>query len=288
MRATFFGAKQRKGVRASVFKNAQSFTSYYYPVQSESIWYDDGDDLSITLLFKEEEHAVKFQDFLTMWYIENPIVVKSKDVSVEEELKVMYVEECKLRRVFLHHCDPKGSESPIQSLGEFLDDHSSVSASAVSSSDPMAQFQSIEKPGLFRFCKPYRMHIKSKAEFPNLANEESNMLVGTWTPFHQFFDGLRTEDDIPQIAIRPLPEGKIETVMVGEPSQKRQRVDLSLEFRHADAAKIMAENLKVGSVKLSDKAWKTSVYVPNAEIFCDCLKWKYEQTTKVWQNMDED
>jgi len=102
VRATFFGAKQRKGVRASVFKNAQSFTAYYYPVQSESIWYDDGDDLLITLLFEEKEHAVKFQDFLTMWYIENPIVVKSKDVSVEEELKVMYVEECKLRRVFLH------------------------------------------------------------------------------------------------------------------------------------------------------------------------------------------
>jgi len=114
VRATFFGAKQRKGVRASVFKNAQSFTAYYYPVQSESIWYDDGDDLSITLLFKEEVYA---QDFLTMWYIENPMVVKLRDVSVEEELKVMYVEECKLHQVFLAHYDPEGSDSPIQSMG---------------------------------------------------------------------------------------------------------------------------------------------------------------------------
>ena len=89
---------------------------------------------------------------------------------MEEELKVMHVEECKLRRVFLAHYDPKGSDSPIQSLGEFLGDHSSVSASAVSSSNPMAQFQSIEQPGLFRFCKPYKMNIKSKADFTNLAN----------------------------------------------------------------------------------------------------------------------
>jgi len=165
----------------------------------------------------------------------------------------------------------RGLTLPFKAWGEFLGDNlsvsaSAVSASAVSSSNPMAQFQSIEQPGLFRFCKPYKMNIKSKADFPNLANEKSNIgiLVGTWMPFHQIFDGLRTEDDIPQIAIRPLPEGEIETVMVGDPSQKRQRVDLSLEFRPADAAKIMAENLKVGSVKLSDTVWKTFFYVPNA------------------------
>jgi len=110
------------------------------------------------------------------------------------------------------------------------------------------------------------MNIKSKADFPNLANEKSNILVGTWMPFHQIFDGLKTEDDIPQVAVRPLTEGEIETVMVGELPQKRQRVDLSLVFRHADAAEIMAINLKVGSVKLSDTVGKTFFYVPNAEI----------------------
>ena len=94
LRATYFGAKQRKGIRASVFKNAQTHNAYYYPVESKSIWFDDGDDLKITLLFKEKEHAMKFQNFLTMWYIENLMAVKSKDVSVEKELKVMYVEKC--------------------------------------------------------------------------------------------------------------------------------------------------------------------------------------------------
>ena len=98
------------------------------------------------------------QDFLMMWYIENPVVVKSKDVSVEEELKVMYVEVCKLHRVFLAHYDPEGSDSPIQSLGEFLGDNlsvsaSAVSASAISSSNPMTQFQSIEQPVLFPFLQ---------------------------------------------------------------------------------------------------------------------------------------
>ena len=75
--------------------------------------------------------------------------------------------------------------------------------------------------------------------------------------------------------------------MVGEPPQKRQRVDLSLEFRDAVAAEIMAKNLKTGSEKLSDTVWKTSVLVPKAEIFCDCLKWKYEQTTTLWHESDE-
>lgn len=136
----------------------------------------------------------------------------------------------------------------------------------------MAQFQSIEKPELFRRCMPYKLHLKSQAIFSNLATVESNMLVGSWTPLRQFLDGLRTEDDLPQLAIKPLTKDEFEAVMVGGPPQKRQRVDLSLEFRDAVAAEIMAKNLKVGSEKLSDTVWKTSVLVPNAAIFCDCLK----------------
>lgn len=75
--------------------------------------------------------------------------------------------------------------------------------------------------------------------------------------------------------------------MFGEPPQKWQRVELSLEFRDAVAAEVMGKNLKTGSEKLSDTVWKTSVLVPNAEIFCDCLKWKYEQTTMLWREIDE-
>ena len=59
------------------------------------------------------------------------------------------------------------------------------------------------------------------------------MLVGSWTPLRQFLDGLRTEDDLPQLAIKPLTKDEFEAVMVGGPPQKRQRVDLSLEFRDA-------------------------------------------------------
>lgn len=201
------------------------------------------------------------------------MVMKSKDVSVEKELKVMYFEKCKLCRVFFSNYDLDGSDSLIQALGEFLG-HPSASSdvSDISSSDPMAQFQSIEKPELFRRCMPYKLHLKSQAIFSNLATVESNMLVGSWTPLRQFLDGLRTEDDLPQLAIKPLTKDEFEAVMVGGPPQKRQRVDLSLEFRDAVAAEIMAKNLKVGSEKLSDTVWKTSVLVPNAAIFCDCLK----------------
>ena len=117
VRATYFGAKQCKGIRASVFKNAQAHNAYYFLVQSKSIWYDYGDDLKITLLFKEEQHAMKFQGFLTMWYIENPMVVKSKYVSVEKELKVMYVEKCKLCRIFFSDYDPVGLTLPFKPWG---------------------------------------------------------------------------------------------------------------------------------------------------------------------------
>ena len=85
-----------------------------------------------------------------MRYIENPMVMKSKDVSVEKELKVMYFEKCKLCRVFFSNYDLDGSDSLIQALGEFLG-HPSASSdvSDISSSDPMAQFRALRNLNFF-------------------------------------------------------------------------------------------------------------------------------------------
>ena len=54
--------------------------------------------------------------------------------------------------------------------------------------------------------RPYRCHIKPRAKFRDLAGNDSNIIAGSWL-FHQYFDGLNTEDesglfDIPLIALR--------------------------------------------------------------------------------------
>ena len=49
---------------------------------------------------------------------------------------------------------------------------------------------------------------------------------------------------------------------------------------------MMVPHLKLGSVMLSATEWKTNVLVLCAKTFCECLKWKYEETTTVWKEHD--
>ena len=237
VKATFFGAKQRKGIRASVFRYAQMHCAYYDPMAPfQSIW-DDSSDLQITLFFVKLTKAMKFQNFLTMWYIDNPIAVKEADVSVEKVLGKMYVEESSLRRVFLSDYNFSATDSPVQTLEEFLGHPSSSSAiSSITFDDPLVEFQSIETPSYLKKCRPYKIHIKPRARFPKLVEEPNNILIGSWTPCHQFFDGLKTDQNIPQVAIRPVMESDFTSCNVGNPPHKRQRVEIILEFRDLEAA----------------------------------------------------
>lgn len=84
MRATYLGAKNLKGIRASVFQQAELHQAAYSLDRSKSIWYDEGsNNLEINLLFESKSSAIIFRAFLVQWYLNNP-VVKSCDVSVEE------------------------------------------------------------------------------------------------------------------------------------------------------------------------------------------------------------
>lgn len=41
------------------------------------------------------------------------------------------------------------------------------------------------------------------------------MMAGSWTPLHQFFDGLNTAEDVPMVAVKPLAEVNFEEINVG-------------------------------------------------------------------------
>ena len=84
VRATYLRAKNLKGIRASVFQQAELHQAAYSLDRSKSIWYDEGsNNLEINLLFESKSSAIIFREFLVQWYLNNP-VVKSCDASVEE------------------------------------------------------------------------------------------------------------------------------------------------------------------------------------------------------------
>lgn len=288
--AKYCGALKTKGIRAAVYRNAQA---HYSLDRLKSICYDDesddeSDDLLITVWFKKEELAQKFRCFLGSWHLTNPVVVKRGDIIVDEKITSVLVEMKQLSPVLLSHYVACASESPVQSLEEFAGCPSSVE-STISLSGNFAQLQSVEKPSVFTYASPYACHIKPR-RFTEVEHNENNKLAASWTPFHQFFNGLKTRDiktghlNLPLIALKPLEDGIIEE-MIGDPLVKRRRVEIEIEYRDPDVAKGI--DLKEGSTKISDVKWKTFVHVEDPQTLCKCLKWKYNHTVKKWKEADQ-
>ena len=96
VRAEYVGAKKRKGVRGSVYRHAEEHEAYY---SLDHSFYNDSNDLHISLLFCDEGKANMFTTFLSQWYLNNPMAVQYGDVSVEDDLEVVYVAKSILKRV---------------------------------------------------------------------------------------------------------------------------------------------------------------------------------------------
>lgn len=167
MKATYKGALKLKGIRATVYKEAEKHRAYYCPTRSQHIWYDK-DDLKIAVFFKSEAEAGQFQTFLLQWHFNNPFVVEHDHVNVEEDISVEYFNhENDLRRILFSHYVPQESESPIQSLEQYDRSRASTpsqsTAEIVSADDPKVKYQRVEPPP--QDLQYYKCHIK---DFPNL------------------------------------------------------------------------------------------------------------------------
>ena len=289
-KGNYHGAKKSLGIRASVYRYAEQHQACYSQEHSKSIWYDSGsDDLQIALVFENKSLALKFRTFLAQFYLSSP-AVKQGDITVQE-VEVVHVHVADLKHVDFNKYDASESESPFQSLEEFSSvrslQSSSLSVSSVAS--PLALFQSLEE--LNPNIRPYRCHIKPQSQFKNLKDNESNILACSWL-FHQYLDGVNTEDsvsgesDVPLVAVKADPDEEPTDEMVGEPPQKRKRVSLLLECRSSTVDTSISSLLKFGSTRVNSTAWKTFVHVQDAKTFCDCLDWKYKHTHKKWESLD--
>lgn len=195
VKATYIDAKKLKGIRAAIYKNAEIYSAHY-SLNGPSIWYNDDCDLHVSLLFREWSHAHGFHTFLSHWQYNNPLVVKRDTILLEENIKEVFVFAQYLNCVHLSDYNYEESSSPTQTLSEFSISSPSYTISECTSMESdLARFQSIEKSSI-QISFPYNCHIKPKAQFPLLKNIEFNILAGSWFPFHQFFDGLHTYDEI--------------------------------------------------------------------------------------------
>ena len=273
-----------QGIRAAVYMRAEKHCARYYLSKNDSFRYQD-DNLHICVLFLPENrgNAENFQSSLTLWHMDNPIIGLEGKVLVEKQISV--AKQDVTERVYLNDYVATDWESPMCSLADFKAASSSSEMVSVCTENDLVRFQCVENPLCFASLGAYRLHIKNKSKFRNLEKNPNNLLAGSWTPFHQFFDGLNTPDNLPQVAIRYVQDKGQE--LVGDQLTKRNRVEITLEFRDLAAAELMAPRLKTGSSKLNDLEWLTFVHVENAMEFKKCLDWKYENTKKKWKEFDD-
>ena len=279
---------------------AMEHGAHYSLERSKSIYYpDNSDNLEICLLFRAYKEAYDFSNFLSLWYINNPISVKIGDVSIQGQEHVNVVES-DLHRVQLIHYDASDSESPVVSLEELAVAPSSISlASAFSLTNPVAKLQSIERPDLFNTLRPERAHIKSvkdcreaDTDYDTKLIKDDNNLLALSSHFHQYFDGKNTIDGyleaIPLIAIKPLQCDNVRTESCPDyPLLKLQRLDLAVECRNQEVGRIVKDRLKMGTKTVCHTTYETHILVENASITSACLDFKYKQTQELWNAHDE-
>ncbi len=295
--AKILSASKMQGIRAAVYKLAEEHLARYFMSKEKTFYYDEQGDLIISALFLAEDRAEaeKFQSALNLWHLQNFLAALDGKVQVEKAIQVVYQNNiCQdssaptiPERVFLNDYKGTDSDSPMSSLGDFRATCASSSTEALLNNDDLVIYQSLENQDCFRVCEAYRLHIKDKASSSqDLKKNINNLLAGSWTPFHQLFDGLATSDNIPKLAIRFI-QACPEKTLVSE-NRRRQRVDLALEFQDEESARLMEGRLKLGSTRVNALEWRSFVHVEDVDTFQECLEWKYRKTKEIWGVFDAD
>eukprot|EP01028_Stygiella_incarcerata_P008409 TRINITY_DN365_c2_g1_i11.p2 TRINITY_DN365_c2_g1~~TRINITY_DN365_c2_g1_i11.p2 ORF type:complete len:413 (+),score=111.24 TRINITY_DN365_c2_g1_i11:105-1343(+) len=287
VRAKIIGSKTKKGIRCGMYYRASVNHGFYYGTKEKTFWYEEGsDDLNICVLFKAEESAMSFHSELgTLCLNHRFLGLGREDVEVERKIEEIELDEQPVRIMFNDY-DGSETDSPLQDLRDFQGSVSSLSLEGgVSWDDPKLLYMGLERPELFDAYSAYKIHIKPKSSFPMLKNDENNILYGSWTPFHQFYDGMNVEDGIPTMVIRFEKDCGIE--YVGESSEKRHRVEVVIKFLGKRYEKNMAPRFKNGSENIGELEWRSFLFVTDVDTIKECLGWKYEQTMILWQRMDD-
>jgi hypothetical protein len=271
------GALQSNGARGNVFKLLQKHFGYYSQEEGIKIIYDGG-DLTVKAYFREDRAAMEFQNALHEWEIHKELA-NLRGVDLDPETPDEVPRPHDLARFYLGLYDPKGSESPCQALGELYSYRLSVPVTEdVEPTTDLAQYQRLDKfmPGLAH----YKCHLKSKAKFKHLLNDESNMVAASW-PFHQMLDGLHTTESIPLVVLSVINSAEFSSAAHGN----RYSVTLKVKFRDkACASSFAAIDM---AKRLDDTTWETVVHVLDKETFLECVAWKYADTKEQWRLHDE-
>ena len=268
------GAKQSNGARGNVFKFLERHMGHYSVQEGIQIRYDQ-DDLTIKAYFLSYNAACQLQTALNEWEIHKELA-NLKGVTLDPLTPAQIDRPPDLKRFYLQDYQPQETESPCQTLDQLHSYRLSVPITeAAEANSPLVRYQCIDK--LVPHLNHYKCHLKDKAKFRQLQNNENNMVAASWS-FHQQLDGLNVGEGIPLAAMSMKEASSCRSAS----HDNRYRVILSIKFFYPElVASFAAQELaKKGD---DQETWETVVYVQDKELFAECLDWKYQDTLEQWQ-----
>ena len=275
------GAKQSNGARGNVFKFLERHCGHYSEQEGIQIRYEN-DDLHIKAYFVSYEAACQLQTALNEWEIHKELA-NLRGVALDPLTPAGISMPPDLKRIYLQDYQPQDSESPCQTLDQLHSYRLSVPVTEpVEPNTPLVRYQSIDK--LVPHLKHYKCHLKDKAKFQRLQTNENNMLAASWT-FHQQLVGLNVDEGMPLAAISVKEASRCRIAAHDD----RYRVTLSIKFFYPELASSFAA-LEGAHMVVDDdgsRYWETVVHVKDKKLFLECIEWKFQDTTKQWQNHRE-
>ncbi|KAG2787913.1 hypothetical protein PC129_g23976, partial [Phytophthora cactorum] len=273
-------ALNTKGIRCRVYYLAASNLGYYDPdlragESDKALWYD-GATLRIHVLFKEERDALVFENEL-----QNEGITQASSLdghTVLTNVAPISRELSELRRILTWHYVPEDTDSPQVTMSSL-----STNTSIVDVVTDEFKYQRIESEEWFgtvgkaQSCHLMsREHCRRYASYHKYDNDQSNRLALT-SDMHDWYDGRSFAVPVMNISVESVSEGPV----VGS----RYKVNLIVRALNAGYARLISLHLKEGFVASEDGLeMRTSVYVLNAKVFCECMEWKRKEIDKQWKS----
>lgn len=268
------GSKTIKGVRAEVYVAASSRGGYYFQDKEHSIYYDNGNDLVVKIMFETWKECIRFINDLDNRLRYFPLL---KQVQIKDGFDEVACDDPKY--VLQRHYVSKEECSDGYSIAITSYTH----ITAMTTIDFELELTMIESKNLSEFCglKCYKCQLMSQSDHPEERDNPNNILWMSWST-HQRFDGLHTTNDhlVPQIAISYVDRSN-EIEVLG--NEERERVEIAIECENDMILGVMRERVKSGmQVDEVTKKIYTYVYVKDAKDFERCLTHKYNETMFIW------
>ncbi|KAJ3308322.1 hypothetical protein HDV04_001377 [Boothiomyces sp. JEL0838] len=265
-RGKIVGSKSVKGIRKTLYRFAQTHSGYYHPF-NKAFEYED-DNLLVDIVFKTDQEARNFQTELE--FINTNI--SYSDLEIESDIAQIDLIPIS-KRVFLRDYKSTDCDSPEDSM------FSKSEFTEYQPTDDIVVYQSLEKMSWLEDGSE-GTHLLShqvckKRKLSDLDKSENNRLALS-RQLHGYVDGL-SNGFRPTVRLNYIPSSE-------EYVDGRYRVVVGVEFLNERVKGLVVPLLKDSSREQAGNAlvYECDVFVRNKEEFIECLKFKSEETQKLW------